>query len=367
MATSFPPGRAGCHQVYRWRGSPYEIGVQHGHALRCEILTEMRPALEQFALVRGLTEARAASEARAMWGPLFERHTPSVIEEIKGLAQGCGIDEDLAFFAALHGGTKTTQLAVENCTAFACSGNSCADGHVIIGQNKDSPAPLTRYRIMELTREDGHGSILLNYPGWAANIGLTSRGMSFTGNSLSARPPGHETTPISFLRRLILERETVDEVLAHIDGLSFDNGCTLIADRTGRAVCLESVAGQLDIRDISGQAFAHANSIQSDSLRPLEDAILGSPSSPLRQANLQRLLDDRAGSITVDDATRFLSDHTDFPLSVCRHKSKQDPLWTTAAFVADLTVGEIHIAIGHPCAAPFQRYTPATIHRGIRP
>jgi len=350
-------GQSAPHQVYRWRGEPYEIGFQHGRALRAEILEEVGPAIEQFAADRDMTVQGAASFARSEWGPLFAQHTPAVMEEVKGLAAGSGIDGDLAFFAAVHGGTKTTLFAGQACTSFTCTGDSCADGHVIAGQTKDTTAPLTRYRIMELDRADGRGAVLLNYPGWAVNIGLTSGGMVFTANSLYAGPPAQEAAPTSLLRRLVLERDSVDEVLACIEGLSFDNGCTLIADRTGRAVCVEAAAGEVDVLDVSGKAFAHANNIVSDRLKGLEDSAPGSPSSPVRATNLQRLLDERAGDITADDARRFLADHTDFPLSVCRHKSDRDPLWTTAAFVADLTSGAIHIAIGHPCTAPFLTYS----------
>ena len=53
---------------------------------------------------------------------------------------------------------------------------------------------------------------------------------------------------------------------------------------------------------------------------------------------------------------QILADHADFPLSVCRHFASEDALVTTAAFVADLSTLEMHIAIGNPCVAPFQTY-----------
>jgi hypothetical protein len=48
--------------------------------------------------------------------------------------------------------------------------------------------------------------------------------------------------------------------------------------------------------------------------------------------------------------------HHGFPLSICRHASPADPDTTNAAFIADLAAGEMHIAIGNPCSAPFRKY-----------
>ncbi len=104
-----------------------------------------------------------------------------------------------------------------------------------------------------------------------------------------------------------------------------------------------------------------------EQFQPLENAVLDSPSSPLRQINMQRLLQSKRGSISVDDLKRFTPDHTNFLLSICRHNSDPDPLWTTAAFVADLTGRELHVAIGKPCVAPFTRYDFSPMSQGPLP
>lgn len=349
-------GQTAPHQVHTWSGTPFEIGVQHGRALRNEIIAEAKGAFAAFAKNRGWSEPRALDFARSEWEPLFEKHVPRAIEEIKGIAEGGGFEYAWTFFAAVHGGTKAMPPRSGDCTAFACGGKTTQDGKVLIGQTKDTSAPLSRYRIMRLNYRDGHRAVLLNYPGWIANIGITAGGLASTANSLYARQPAAETAPVSLLRRLVMEKDSVAEVLKAIRGLAFDNGCATIGDASGRVVCLECVDGRINTRDVSGRAFCHANSVLCEEFQALEDAVLGSPSSPLRQTNLQRLLASKRGSITVDDLKRFTADHTHFPLSVCRHRSEEDPLWTTAAFVADLTGRALHIAIGNPCVARFETY-----------
>lgn len=92
----------------------------------------------------------------------------------------------------------------------------------------------------------------------------------------------------------------------------------------------------------------------------LMQLLCGSTSSPIRQKNVDRLLAKHAGVITVNRLKQILSDHTNYPLSICRHVSSKDPLCTTAAVVADLTDQEIHIAMGNPCVARFRKYSFAT-------
>jgi isopenicillin-N N-acyltransferase-like protein len=360
-------GEAGPHQVYDWRGSAFEIGFQHGKTLRDEIVAEAKGAIEKFARRRGWSESKALEFALSEWEPVFRSHTPRAIEEIKGIAKGGGFDYARAFFAAVHGGTKSAAPQRDGCTAFACGKNVTEGGKVLLGQTKDTAAPLTRYRITRLAYTDSHACILLNYPGWLTHMGLSAQGLACTGNSLSARQPSVETNPITFLRRLAMEKDSVDDVLAVVGGMSFDNGCTMLGDATGRLVCIETVAGKTDIRDVSGQAFCHANSVLCDELQMYERAELEFPSSPLRQKNMQRLLNAKRGSITVDDLKRFTTDHTNFPLSICRHRSECDPSWTTAAFVADLTGRALHVAIGNPCVAPFKKYDFSPMKRDPEP
>ena len=345
------------HQVYTWRGSAREIGFQHGRVLRAEIVAEAQRAMESFARARGWPERQALDFAMREWAPLFREHVPRAMEEIRGMAAGGGFDEAWMFFAAVHGGTKSNAPGrPEACTALACGPGTTRQGHVLMGQTKDTSAPLTRYRIMRLAYDDGLGNLLLNYPGFISHLCLSSHGLFCTANSLYARQPEGEVTPFSFIRALAKEKTSTEDVLSAIRGLSFDNGCTIVGDRGGRLACIEAVAGRTRIRDVSAEVFAHANSILSEDLQRYEQASPHLASSPRRQIHMQRLLDAERGRLTVETLKGFLADHTDAPCSICRHPDDLEPGWTTAAVVADLTARKLHICIGNPCVAPFVEY-----------
>jgi isopenicillin-N N-acyltransferase-like protein len=344
---------------YDWQGSPYEIGVLHGRSLREEIIAECKWSLDAAAAENGLSESQVLDAFLRKYEPVFRQYAPRAIDEIHGIADGGGFEYRYAFFAATRDGAKPlTVSAPDACTAFFCAPETTTDGHVLLGQTKDTAMPLSRYRVMRRTYADtGLATLTLNYPGWVSNLGINSNGVGCTGNSLYAEPAKAETAPFSLLRYMILESDSTARVRRVLDHLPpLENCCMMIADATGDAVCVEFVAGRRDVRELRGRAFGHANSVLSPALQALQSAKLGSPSSPQRQHNIQRLLDAARGSITAQTMRTILSDHTDHPHGICRHESEADPIVTTAAFIADLTARDMHLAIGNPCGDEFRTY-----------
>jgi isopenicillin-N N-acyltransferase-like protein len=352
---------SGAHFVYEWSGSAFEIGRQHGETLRDEIIGEFAPALQSAAGVLGVSEARVLDRHRALYERQFAALLPRAIEEIQGIARGAELSYEQAFFAATRDGVRPTQLA-DGCTAFFCGKSTTRTGGVLLGQTKDTPAPLSRYRIMKLHYDDGLRVVTLNYPGWIAHAGISSNGLANTGNSLYAAPPDEETVPFSLLKRLVMEKNSTQEVLRSVAGLHFENCCVIIGDAAGAGICIEYVAGRQSTRDVSGEAFGHANSVLDPELKPLEDNahdLCGdSASSPFRQKRIQHFLDEARGDLNVDRLKTFVADHEEYPHSICRHGECGDSS-TTAAFIADLDAAALHVCIGNPCIAPFTEYSVA--------
>jgi isopenicillin-N N-acyltransferase-like protein len=338
---------------HHWSGSPFEIGRNHGRTLKEQIIIENGPAAHALANKLNLSLSAALTRIVEIYEPLYHEHFPTAIEEIKGITSGANLSYPFAFFSAIRDGLGVN---VEQCTSFVCGSNTTKEGNLLIGQTKDTLLSIGRYHFMKYEYESGRRLFILNYPGWAANMTLTSDGMAFTGNSLYAESPTGKTVPFSFLKRAVMEKSSVSEFLKTIEGLSFQNACFLVADRTGKAICIESVAGKMNIRDVSNSAFGHANSILSGELKSLEDPAQVSISSESRQKNIQRSLDSLSGRITVEELKKVTADHTDYPLSICRHPFEQDPSSTTAAIIMDITNLEAHVALENPCCHAFETY-----------
>jgi hypothetical protein len=266
MLAVLPGARRGEHQVYEFRGSAYQVGLQHGRALAREIRGEAQPAAEALARRGRLGLEAALKQVRSRYEGLFRERMPAVLEEIHGMAERAELSYDYAFFAATR-----DMMHTGACTAIAAGGKQTSDGGVLIGQTKDTGAPLERFRIMRIAYASGRRMVVLNYPGWIANMCLTSDGLSCTGNSLFASPLPGRTIPGSFLQRLVLEKASIGEVLDAIRGRQFENGCLLIADASGHAVCVELATSHTDVREISGEAIGHANNILTPGLKRYEE------------------------------------------------------------------------------------------------
>jgi len=73
--------------------------------------------------------------------------------------------------------------------------------------------------------------------------------------------------------------------------------------------------------------------------------------SVMRLKRVERLMVQQRDTLDVDTLFAILSDHSNFPRSVCKHA---DPIhnpdvMTVSSVVVDLTAGEIHVRPGNPC------------------
>jgi isopenicillin-N N-acyltransferase like protein len=80
------------------------------------------------------------------------------------------------------------------------------------------------------------------------------------------------------------------------------------------------------------------------------------PSSAVR---LQRLRAGVPRTATLDDFRALLADHADYPHSICAHPDPAEHPCeqgaTIASVLMDLSAGQLWVAAGHPCQAPYRR------------
>ena len=281
----------------------------------------------------------------------FARRVPSSIDEIEGIAEGSGLPLEIAFFAA----TRHLLPLGHGCTAVLCDASRSASGMPIIGQTKDTAAPLNRYQLMELRYDSGLCAVALGYPGWIGNMSLNSHGLAWTGNSLYAAEPSGSVQPASLMKRIFLESATVSEALERSEGLRLGNCCFGVADRSGRAVFLEWVGGECDVIEARTGLLGHANGILGR-FRDRDRSVIESPGSAPRQQRIDALLSDVREEVTVSHFKTWFRDHHDAAYSICGHTSSRRVFPTTAAYIADLDSLELHVVIGPPCQGRFRSF-----------
>src|SRR5206468_3529765 len=87
-------------------------------------------------LGHGLCLSRDQLRARSLrFLPLFEKHCPHLVEELRGLAEGA--DVDLAEALAVQVRGELGPVGGEGCTTLVVAPRGTAAGQVLIGQNSD--------------------------------------------------------------------------------------------------------------------------------------------------------------------------------------------------------------------------------------
>ncbi len=336
--------------VHRFSGSFHEIGEQQGRALAREIRAEAAPALRQLCTAWKLTEAATLAKVVSRYEGVYREMVPNAVAEIEGIAEGARLSFPQAFFA----GIRDLLPAQEGCTAVVCPGSRTASGYPLIGQTKDTTAPLERYHLFRTKEASGFRAVALAYPGWIGNLGLNSHGVSWTGNSLYGPEARGKVYPASLMKRLFYEARDLQSVLDQVRGLRFGNGCFCAADRQGTAFVMEWVAGEVDLREIR-QSYGHANNILGQA-RARETALASNANSRLRQQRIDSLLAAQTAPATADDFERWFTDHEHHPRSICRHRNAESDEVTTSAFIADLGRRELRVALGNPCQTRFSAH-----------
>jgi len=248
--------------VLRLEGSPYEMGYAHGRLLRKEIRLLADAYLGRFFA------SYASCEESAVYGPssrMAEHVSPAHREEIRGLADGVGMEErDALLF----------QTFIDLHKTFACSTvvGRTRGGRSLFGRTLDFPSMGVAHRYGLVIARHGDGVRPVASVAWPGLLGTLS-GMNDSGLTLAVmvvyfvedRPDG---IPYSLLFREILETE---EGLSGVEGRlraarhTNSNNLTVVTGR-GESTVFEIRPSAVERRD--GDFVCSTNHFVGEGRRP---------------------------------------------------------------------------------------------------
>lgn len=342
------------------KGSPKEIGFQHGSACKEMIRKNIDLYFKLFHYYANLDYNQARQLARRFI-PIIQKFDPDLLEEIHGIASGAGVEEEEVL--ALNVRTELMYpdklVSGGECTSMAVLPSATSSGEVIIGQNWDWKPPLKEATVLlEIEQLNKPKVITLTEAGVVGKIGCNSTGLGACLNILKA--PLEETgLPIHILMRGILNSPRFSDAIAKIVSMNRGsaNNC-LLAHRDGLAMDFEMAPQALDFFYPQDGILVHTNHFNSDRLKPLDGNLIQYPDTLLRYGRAQQKLLSRLGKITCADFQEVFQDHFNYPNAICRHPDERDhPLaqvQTVVSIIMNLTKKEIYIAEGPPCQSQYQ-------------
>ena len=348
-------------QVIEISGDHYEMGFQYGAAC-----SEIRTMFENTC--RGLGGKDSAGAISNKYIPLYlpfaEKYAPEILEEMKGMAAGAGLDfRDIFLMNIMYEINASISMG---CTSYAASGKATGNGEVISGQNLDF---LSSYQenivLLKMKPDQGPRFMVVAPAGTLGLIGMNSAGITLNLNLLwnrdSLSPNGG--VPSHIILRKLLSCENLGEAISTIAAAEMRSAKNyLLANDRGDIVDIEVTMNDLDVRYAERGIFTHANCFQAERFKSADLAPLYLADSYIRAGRLYRLMDDQYGSLSVDAMKQLLQDHNNHPNSICRHPDPGNPLpmarmmKTLVSIINYPKERKAFIALGNPCENEYLEY-----------
>lgn len=342
-------------------GSPYQIGYQHGLAAAEEVRFSIDTYQQMFLNYSHLTWVEAKKRSQA-YVPYIKEFDPTLLEEMAGIADGAQVTlEDILALNARSEVVMMQGESLDGCTSFASVGAASAEGKAWLAQNWDwKGSQLDSVILLKIKPEQGPEILMVTEAGILGKIGFNSAGLGVCLNALGTQgaPQG---VPLHVVLRGILGCEKISDAIGTINGVK--NACAanyLVAHKNGEAVDIEKAPTDFDVFYAEKDYLAHSNHFLSSKLQVVDTSRLMAPDSFIRVGRANKLLARAYGRIDGETIKKILTDHVEYPDSICRHDDPLDQpqfrMCTVFSVMMNLSEATMFLAKGKPCETSYQEY-----------
>lgn len=209
-------------------GTPYEIGCAHGIALKKEIKAVTDSLRLDIERSTGMKSDEFISKFLAETDFLtsIRKWTPDLIEEIKGISDGSGVDFSTILMHQLGDEFffNTEYIMAHKCSSI---GVERSDYHpTITAQNMDIPTYFHGYQtVMKISDQaTGLEKLILTIPGHVGITGMNSAGVSINCNILMQLNYSSKGLPVSAMVRGVIDRRNVNDAVEFVNEVDHASG-----------------------------------------------------------------------------------------------------------------------------------------------
>ena len=329
-------------------GSGRERGRAHGEQLRDRIAGAIERWDADVAERMGVPAAEhvAGLLGETRFVPAIEQHTPELLEEVRGIADGSGISfERILAYNLMDEEWWYSQAAGHRrgCSLVALAGGEARGA--LLAQNMDLPEVMDGGQtILRSTAPDGSRSVVLTAAGLIGLTGCNSDGVGVCVNTLSMLNHSPEGLPVAFVLRGLLERRTLAGAEAFLRAVPHASGQHYAIGAGDEVAGFECSAGGAVASDGGQGRFWHTNHpLASRDLDPADDEPGGTADSRTR---FDRLAESGPEVDSAADCEELLADRR-APLCVAPEAGQG---WLTFGSIA-MELGQrpaVRIAPGPP-------------------
>ena len=318
-------------------GPPRERGRQYGRQAAGRIALGVEHYAAQLArsscdwpTIRGLVQD---------YLPQIEAFEPAYIEEMRGIAEGAGLDFEA--IVLLNARTEILRLGQtknqhgnnphpsgrssddDACTGVVALPQATQSRRLIHAQNWDWKVECAETAVvLSIRREDGPDLLTFTEAGGLARSGFNAAGIAITANYLESDRDYRQTgVPLALIRRKVLESEHLALAMRAVYATPKSAANNMIVSHAGGvAIDFECAPDETFLVHPERGLLVHANHwVSRVALAKLKDTgIANTPCTLYRDLRVRELLTPQIGTIARDAVKAALFDDFAAPWSVCR-------------------------------------------------
>jgi isopenicillin-N N-acyltransferase like protein len=347
--------------LVRVRGTHRQMGRQIGEAAAPQIHGMINTYKNAFNEAQSEIELswEDAILQTSKYYPFAHEHTPQYVQELEGIAEGSGADIDDLMVVNCAEAILSDKLVL-GCTSIAVSGERTKDDHVLVAHNEDwLPEDEVNTFLIHATPDGEPPYLAITYGGLLANIGFNAAGIAQACDSVYPTDVRIGVPRLFVSRGVLAATKLADAIRTTLMRWRAAGYNHLIVHSSGEMYNVEVSARHFaTIYGMDGM-LAHTNNYLTHRMKEYEHATEDLIGSRVRVNRAQRLLRQHKKH-TIGSLRDILSDHVNFPNSICSHSDPTDkPLdrqKTIATLIMDLTKLEMHVCWGNPCEGNFETY-----------
>ncbi|KAH7408570.1 peptidase C45 acyl-coenzyme A:6-aminopenicillanic acid acyl-transferase-like protein [Phaeosphaeria sp. MPI-PUGE-AT-0046c] len=328
--------------IVNCKGTPYEIGQQHGQAAKLHIdrCIEFYAGLFQKNCKKTWPEVQQLAssfeqQAKETW--------PAYHEEMRGIADGAS--RDLLDIVALNVRTEINfGLFSDGCTALAWH----TEKNALLGQNWDWMTAQKQNLIITSIAQPSKPRIYqVTEAGIIGKIGFNSSGVGTLLNAIKVHGVDPTRLPVHFGLRMALESTSVQEAVQRLESYGMASSAHILVADANTAVGLEFTKSTFAhcVPDSAGRVV-HANHLLQD--HPGETDTVWLKDSLTRVKTMTELTDKLGDEMSWPMFTKLFEDEKNSPGSICRTETKETGSATLFNIVMDLKAKKAIVRLGRP-------------------
>lgn len=297
-------------------GTAYERGLTHGKLLKEDIHQVIRLFKEDIKNTTKLDPDEFIARFLKLtdYKNSVEKIFPELIEEVKGIAEGCGIDFNTIFMHQLGDEYwfNTKDIMAHNCSSFGVNKSSTQPS--MAAQNMDIPKYYHGFQTVIRIKDKATNKdmMLLTIPGHLGLTGMNSNAVSINCNTLMQLDYAKTGIPVTFVVRGVVQKGSQKEALDFLHSIKHASGQNYIIGGPEKVFSMECSTNKVsEFRPFENSSFTYhtnhpmSNTDFSAGYIELLKKYNKTTEEGLRQCQRIKSFEDRfteeTGSISIDE------------------------------------------------------------------